>query len=93
MSEQEQLKGYISEEALDDVAGGFGVSKETAKKILIGSGITVVALGYGVGMFELGHKYGGKVHDKVFGSKKTSTLDKQTVNVIDKPADKPQRDV
>ena len=44
MAEEKIGKGAISEEALEEIAGGIGVSKEKLKKVAIGSGITIFAL-------------------------------------------------
>ena len=52
MAEEKIEKGVISEEALEEIAGGINVSKETLKKVAIGAGVTVLGLG-GIG-------YGGK---------------------------------
>ena len=40
--------GAISEEALDEIAGGLSISKSTVKNVLIAAGIGVLAAGAGV---------------------------------------------
>lgn len=46
----EQFKnGAISEEALDEIAGGFNISPSVVKKALIAAGVGILAAGVGVG--------------------------------------------
>ncbi len=42
---EEFKKGAISEEALDEIAGGLSISKSTVKNVLIAAGIGVLAAG------------------------------------------------
>ena len=59
----EEIKnGVISEETLDEIAGGLKISKSTVKKVLTTAGVVVGALGGGVG--------GYLVYDKFFKNKK-----------------------
>lgn len=55
MAEEKIEKGVISEEALEEIAGGLNISKDTLKKVAIGSGVTVIGL---AGLAGIG--YGGK---------------------------------
>lgn len=60
MAEEKIEKGVISEEALEEIAGGlkisgYEISKDTLKKVAIGSGVTVIGL---AGLAGIG--YGGK---------------------------------
>lgn len=46
MAEEKIEKGAISEEALEEIAGGLNISKDTLKKVAIGAGVTI---GAGIG--------------------------------------------
>lgn len=52
MAEEKIEKGIISEEALEEIAGGINISKETLKKVVIGAGVMIgtFALGAGAGV-------------------------------------------
>ena len=39
------VNGVISEEALEDIAGGLKIEPKTLKKYLIGAGVTIAAAG------------------------------------------------
>ena len=63
----EEIKnGVISEEALEEIAGGLKISKSTVKKALTAAGVIVGALG------AIGGGVGGGylVYDKFFKNKK-----------------------
>ena len=46
MAENEKIvNSIISEEALEDIAGGLKIDKATLKKYLIGAGVTIAAAG------------------------------------------------
>lgn len=71
----EKFVEAISEETLDEVAGGLKIDKEKLKKALIGAGVTVAVLGLGTtgalaiagkkgkgpmaGLFNKGNEIGG----------------------------------
>ena len=63
---KEIKNGVISEEALEEIAGGLKISKSTFKKALTAAGVVVGALG------ALGGGVGGGylVYDKFFKNKK-----------------------
>ena len=67
MAEEKIEKGVISEEALEEIAGGLNISKDTLKKVAIGAGVTVLGLG-GYGLYKWGEKKG---HDdeKIYAQK------------------------
>ena len=46
---EEFKNGAISEEALDEIAGGLSVSSSTVKNVLLAAGIGILAVGSGVG--------------------------------------------
>lgn len=52
MAEEKIEKGVISEEALEEIAGGLNISKDTLKKVAIGAGVIIgtFALGAGAGV-------------------------------------------
>ena len=61
MAENEKIvNGVISDEALDTIAGGAGISSSKLKKLAIGAGITVVAAGALAGAGVAGYKMGNK---------------------------------
>lgn len=68
MAEEKIEKGAISEEALEEIAGGINVSKETLKKAAIGAGVMISA-GAGVG--------GAILTQKLFNSRKKEKPNKQ----------------
>ncbi|MGN1043823.1 MAG: hypothetical protein ACI4PR_03345 [Acutalibacteraceae bacterium] len=46
MAENEKIvNGVISEEALEDIAGGLKIEPKTLKRYLIGAGVTIAAAG------------------------------------------------
>ena len=66
MEEKEIEKSVISEEALDDIAGGINVDKSTLKKILISAGVAIAGAGAiatagGAVGYHLGKKRGRKL--------------------------------
>ena len=73
MAEEKIEKGIISEEALEEIAGGIGISKETLKKVAIGSGVIISAVGT-VG----GAAVGGYLLGKKRGEKKASSFTNPT---------------
>ena len=75
MAEEKIEKGIISEEALEEIAGGIGISKETLKKVAIGSGVIISAVGT-VG----GAAVGGYLLGKKRGEKKASSFTIPTDN-------------
>lgn len=62
MAEEKIEKGVISEEALEEIAGGINVSKETLKKIAIDAGVIIASgaalIGGGYGLYKLGENRG-----------------------------------
>lgn len=60
MAEEKIEKGIISEEALEEIAGGIGISKETLKKVAIGSGVIIGVVGGTVGGAVGGYLLGKK---------------------------------
>lgn len=73
MAEEKIEKGVISEEALEEIAGGlkisgYEISKDTLKKVAIGAGVTVLGLAglsaSGYGLYKLGQKHGYKEGSK-----------------------------
>lgn len=57
MAENKEMEnGVISEEALDQIAGGLSINKSTLKKVLIGSGVAIAAAAAG----GLAYFFGGK---------------------------------
>lgn len=68
MAEEKIEKGVISEEALEEIAGGLNISKDTLKKVAIGAGVTVLGLAglgaSGYGLYKLGQKHGYKEGSK-----------------------------
>lgn len=57
---EEFKNGAITEEALDEIAGGLGMPKLTVKNVLIAAGIGVLAVGAGFGG-SVGMKYYNKL--------------------------------
>ena len=62
MAEEKIEKGVISEEALEEIAGGLSISKDTLKKVAIGAGVTFRRMGL----------CGKKLYDHYKGEKNTS---------------------
>ncbi len=54
---EEMKNGAISEEALEQVAGGLSISSSTLKKILIGAGVAILVAG-GATTMGVGYKKG-----------------------------------
>lgn len=78
----EEIKnGVISEEALDEIAGGLKISKSTVKKVLATAGVVVGALG------ALGGGVGGGylVYDKFFKNKKPKDQNQKDQKQKEKP--------
>lgn len=52
IAEEKIEKGVISEEALEEIAGGLNISKDTLKKVAIDAGVIIgtFALGAGAGV-------------------------------------------
>lgn len=72
MAEEKIEKGAISEEALEEIAGGLNISKDTLKKVAIGAGVTVIGLA-GIG-------YGGKkLYDHYKGEKNSMGTEDNSV--------------
>jgi len=64
MAEEKIEKGVISEEALEEIAGGVGISKEKLQKVALGVGILIITAG---GIYE-----GKKLYD-YYKEKKSAT--------------------
>ena len=56
MAEEKIEKGIISEEALEEIAGGINISKETLKKVAIGAGVTILGSAGLAGIGYIGKK-------------------------------------
>lgn len=75
MAEMNMEKGIISEEALEEVAGGAGVDKKKLKKVLLGAGIAVTSLAAG----GVAGGVSGFAGAKLFNKKKAGSLGVQGV--------------
>ena len=63
---EEFKNGAISEEALDEIAGGLSISKSTVKNVLIAAGIGILAVGGTAGAYKyLGQKGKEEKHEEV----------------------------
>ncbi len=75
---EEMKNGVISEEALEQVAGGLNVSSSTLKKILISAGVVVTVAAGVTTLGAVGKKKGW------FSKKNPGTKDDPTAIVIGK---------
>ena len=62
--------GVISEEALEEVAGGLKINKDAVKKVLIGAGIGIISLGAGIAINIAGTEIVEHKDDIAKGAKK-----------------------
>ena len=58
MAEEKIEKGIISEEALEELAGGIGISKERLTQLALGTGLTICAVGGCYASYKQGQKNG-----------------------------------
>lgn len=81
MAEEKIEKGVISEEALEEIAGGLNISKDTLKKVAIGAGVTVLGLAGLAGIGYVGKKLYDDSKDKALNEIKDEDTDlKDTIN-------------
>lgn len=81
MAEEKIEKGVISEEALEEIAGGLNISKDTLKKVAIGAGVTVLGLAGLAGIGYVGKKLYDDSKDKTLNEIKDEDTDlKDTLN-------------
>lgn len=75
MAEEKIEKGVISEEALEEIAGGLNISKDTLKKVAIGSGVTVLGLAGLAGIGYVGKKLYDDSKDKTLNEVENEDTD------------------
>lgn len=81
MAEEKIEKGVISEEALEEIAGGLNISKDTLKKVAIGAGVTVLGLAGLAGIGYVGKKLYDDSKDKALNEIENEDTDlKDTMN-------------
>lgn len=90
MEDKELKNGIISEEALDEVAGGLSINKETLKKGLKKAGIAVAGTAVVVGTIYEGKKLYGHIK----GSGQSSNVEEKELvwgEVTPSPEEKIER--
>lgn len=75
MAEEKIEKGVISEEALEEIAGGLNISKDTLKKVAIGAGVTVLGLAGLAGIGYVGKKLYDDSKDKTLNEVENEDTD------------------
>ena len=77
---KEFKNGAISEEALDEVAGGLNISPSMVKKALIAAGVGILTSGVGVGAYAMSKSRKGKT---TVSHKPENDLNNTDVNYFD----------